>query len=277
MELVSDSSKKPDEALDSDFEFDIQKTIENRLERTSLDASDIEPRLDYLVSQLSTISDESQSLVSTSEPEIRILKFLINQEHNVKVCPECGAGLLKSDAYCYKCGLKLSIDSTEELSDLEKLYDKKISHKTDNAFKFAYVIYLDRLMKNQPVSQKKIQSYNATLDKLRKKALEDGYDNPDNALSFIEKNRHVLFYDSHPDLKTVINIDLYEDIFEDKSSLTVSQIVETIIGYLNKQYFITLSNYEISRYYNVLSILSKCHEYLGDIDLTLRINFKLFI
>ena len=66
-------------------------------------------------------------------------------------------------------------------------------------------------------------------------------------------------------------------IFENKCKSSEKNIVETIAEYLKRQYMITLSNYEISRCYNILYILSKCHEYLGNIDSVLKCNFKLFI
>ena len=284
MELYSYSSHKiketlEDAGIESDFEFDIQKTIENNIERSSLEASDIEPKLDYIVDQLSTIADESESVTLTSSPDERILKFLINQEHNLKACPECGAVFLKSDSYCFKCGLKLGRpDYEEELNDLEKLYDKKISHSFDNNFKFAYVIYLEYLYTNGCViPESEIKTYNITLERLTRKASEDGYDSIERAEDFINDNRHVIFYNSHPELKRVINVDLYEDIFENKCKSSEKNIVETIAEYLKRQYMITLSNYEISRCYNILYILSKCHEYLGNIDSVLKCNFKLFI
>ena len=283
MELFSDSSQKLKEALedagiDSDFEYDFQKTVENKIERSTLDASDIEPKLNYLVDQLSTITDGGKGIVSTSSPKKRTLKFLINQDHNIKTCPECESRVLKSDKYCFKCGLKLSMDYEDELSDLEKLYDKKISHKTDNNFKYAYVIYLDYLNKHgRAISESEIKAYNVSLDKLSKKALKDGYDKPGKAIEFINDNKHVIFYNSHSDLKNVINIDLYEDIFEDKNKTSKKAIVETIVGYLTRQYYITLRNYEIRRFYNVLSILSKSYEYLGDVDSALKSNFKMFM
>ncbi|SDA45503.1 hypothetical protein [Methanobrevibacter millerae] len=284
MELYSYSSHKiketlEDAGIESDFEFDIQKTIENNIERSSLEASDIEPKLDYIVDQLSTIADESESVTLTSSPDERSLKFLINQEHNLKSCPECGAMFLKSDSYCFKCGLKLGRpDYEEELNDLEKLYDKKISHCSDNNFKFAYVIYLEYLHTNgHIIPESEIRSFNVTLERLTRKASEDGYDSIERAEDFINDNRHVIFYNSHPELKRVINVDLYEDIFENKCRSSEKNIVETIAEYLKRQYMITLSNYEISRCYNILHILSKCHEYLGNIDSVLKCNFKLFI
>lgn len=322
--MGSDSGEKDrlkevleDAGIDSVFEYDFQKTVENKIRRSKLDADDIEPKLDYLVCQLSTISrEDAKSVVTTSSPKERSLKFLINQKHNVRSCPECKAIYLKSDSYCHKCGLRLKKpDYEEELSNLEKLYDRKISHEINSSFKFAYVIYLDYLNRhNSMIPESEISQYNVTLEELTKKAAEDGYIEGDlnrlnlidllgrnhlkasgekliklnrhpsaasvlskDAVDFIDDNRHALFYNSHRELKRVINIDLYDDLFERKCRPLKRDIVETIGEYLTRQYHITLSNYEITRYYNVLYILSRCHEYLENTDLAFKSYFRIFI
>ena len=178
------------------------------------------------------------------DDKVKEIKFLINQEHNVKECPKCGATLLKSDRFCHKCGvnvlsasvgakfsptskaksedkssnlekepiekafkkaeesadslfkegpskqssfeepLKAKVSQTEdnstldELSELEKLYSKKVSSKYSPKFKFAYVLYLNEIKKKpskELPEDKYLQLYDARVSKLKKQALEDNY------------------------------------------------------------------------------------------------------
>ncbi len=138
-------------------------------------------------------SDEIEVLTADSlenmakDDRVKEMKFLLNQDHNLKECPKCHAKILQYDKYCFRCGCEVrqalfEIDSqkseispkreaeskstadelselvqkyneetnstTDELSVLEKLYSKKVSSKYSPKFKFALVLYLSEINKN---------------------------------------------------------------------------------------------------------------------------------
>ena len=319
--------------IDLNMGYEIQETIKSEIKLGKLSVDNIEERLNFLIEQFSTINSkkEVKNPVVVTSPKERTLKFLINQEHNVKTCKECGAKLLKTDTYCYSCGFEFDLNESKvknsmdcELTDLEKLYDKKVLHKNDNNLLFAYVVYLDYLNKNKSVPQNSIDSYDVKLNKLERKALSDRYitpiDNLDNltvselreilktnnlkvsgrkdelieritlnkvayndkklskdAIEFINNNRHILFYNNHPELKPIINVDKYADIFENQNKTNSNRIQETIIEFLNSQEYQTLTNYEIERYKAILLILADLYEMNNDITRAIESNFKIFI
>ena len=307
-----------DAGISPEYAHHIQKTLENEIKHSKLDVNDIEPRLNYLISQLSTITNEDdiKNIVEITSPSQRTLKYIINQSHNVRPCPECGAEFLKTDRYCYKCGLKLD-NPVDELSDLEALYSKKISHTTDNKLKYAYVTYLDYLYKNKP-SDTHLKIYNVSLNKLETKAHKDNYiasiecmnirqlreilkknhlkvsgtkdelierirgSSCDSVLSkegisYLNKNRHVIFYNMHPELKDVINIDIYENLFEEKTVKSRKEIIATLIEYLKKQETITLSNYEVDKYRSILLLMARYYESIKKVNLALEAYLEIFM
>lgn len=319
--------------IDLKVGFDIQETLKNEIRQGKLSANDIEKRLNYLIDQFSSLSSkEVENPVTVTSPKERTLKFLINQDHNVKRCKKCNAKLLKTDTYCYECGfkfdmedekVKINIDS--ELNELEKSYNERILHKNDNNLLFAYVVYLDYLNKNKTsIPQNSIDSYNVNINKLERKAISDRYVTPitdlenltvnelkeilktnnlkvsgrkdelieritlnkvaysdkklsKNAIEFIESNKHILFYNSHPELKPIINVDKYADIFENQNKTNSGRIRETVIEFLNTQEYHTLTNYEISRYKAILLILSDLYEMNNDITRAIETCFKIFL
>ena len=319
--------------IDLKVGFDIQETLKNEIRLGKLSVNDIEERLNYLIDQFSSLnSKEVENPVIVTSPKERTLKFLINQDHNVKICKKCGAKLLKTDTYCYECGFefdmeeeKVKINLDSELNDLEKSYNEKILHKNDNNLLFAYVVYLDYLNKNKTsIPQDSIDSYNVNLNKLERKAISDRYvtritdlENltvselkeilktnnlkvsgrkdelieritlnkvaysdkklSKSAIEFIESNKHILFYNSHPELKPIINVDKYADIFENQNKTNSSRIQETIIEFLNTQEYHTLTNYEINRYKSILTILSDLYEMNNDVSRAIETYFKIFI
>lgn len=97
------------------------------------------------------------------------------------------------------------------------------------------------------------------------------------AIEFINSNRHILFYNSHPELKPIIDVDKYADIFENQNKTNSNRIQETIIEFLNTQEYQTLTNYEIMRYKSILFILSDLYEMNNDITRAIESNFKIFI
>lgn len=118
----------------------------------------------------------------------REVTFLYNQNHNLKICPDCGTNLLKTDDYCYKCGKAFTkIEETKELikeesksdefSDLEKLYSKNIKSKYSPNFKFAYIKYLDAFSRNakDKTIERIAKHYDTTPAKLMRQAKEDNY------------------------------------------------------------------------------------------------------
>ena len=319
--------------IDLKVGYDIQETLKNEIRLGKLSANDIEERLNFLVEQFSSINSEDvENPVTVTSPKERTLKFLINQDHNVKRCRKCNAKLLKTDTYCYECGykfnrveIKIEENMVSELNNLEKQYNEKILHKGDNNLLFAYVVYLDYLNKNKaPIPQNSIDSYNVNLNSLERKAISDKYithvNDLDNltvselkdilkthnlkvsgrknelieritlnkvaysdkklsksAIEFINSNKHILFYNSHPELKPIINVDKYADIFENQNKTNSRRIYETVIEFLNTQEYQTLRNYEIARYKAILLILSDLYEMNNDIRMTIESYFKIFI
>lgn len=319
--------------IDLKVGYDIQETLKNEIRLGKLSANDIEERLNFLVEQFSSINSEDvENPVTVTSPKERTLKFLINQDHNVKRCRKCNAKLLKTDTYCYECGykfnrveIKIEENMVSELNNLEKQYNEKILHKGDNNLLFAYVVYLDYLNKNKaPIPQNSIDSYNVNLNSLERKAISDKYITPVNdldnltvselkdilkthnlkvsgrknelieritlnkvaysdkklsksAIEFINSNKHILFYNSHPELKPIINVDKYADIFENQNKTNSRRIYETVIEFLNTQEYQTLRNYEIARYKSILLILSDLYEMNNDIRMTIESYFKIFI
>lgn len=320
--------------IDLSVGYDIQETLKSEIKLSKLSAADIEERLDFLIEQFSTMnSNESpDNSVTVTSPKERTLKFLINQDHNVKACSKCGVKLLKSDTYCYSCGYEFDLKNADlkndiecELDKLEREYNERIFHKNDNNMLFAYVIYLDYFNKNKKaIEQTSIDSYNVKINRLERKALHDRFitqisdlDNltvdelkeilkknnlkvsgrkdelieritlnkvayndkklSKSAIEFINSNRHILFYNSHPELKPIINVDKYADIFENQNKTNSNRIRETVIEFLNTQEYQTLRNYQIARYKSILLILSDLYEMNNDIIKAIESNFKVFI
>ncbi|MBR0271844.1 MAG: hypothetical protein IJQ68_07650 [Methanobrevibacter sp.] len=176
--------------IEHKFGYNIQSTLKDEIKKGRLSVDEIEPRLNFLIKQLSSIESEEnhEDKVKITSPKQRTLKFLINQKHNLKTCPYCKRKILKTDSYCYKCGFSFtsnedisqdeSKSSNREIEDLEKSFDLRNSKEMDNRFKFAYVLYLDYLNKyNSIIPQKHISEFNVNLTDLENRAIADGYIN----------------------------------------------------------------------------------------------------
>ena len=121
------------------------------------------------------------------ENKVKELEFLLNQQHNIRPCPKCGAIILLKDKFCYKCGCEVL-----KVADVPKetnIGEKKTQNE-NIAFKFAYVLYLDQINKKP---DKKIandtyfKDYNVKVSKLKKQANEDGYLEKGNPLAAAKK------------------------------------------------------------------------------------------
>ena len=120
--------------------------------------------------------------------KIKEIKFLANQKHNLKTCPECNTQFLKQDEFCFKCGASVVTQDTvkqkteqpqptNELSDLEALYNQTVQSKYAPSFKVAYVLYLEEFRKNptKKFADTIAKRYETTPKKLQKQALEDEF------------------------------------------------------------------------------------------------------
>lgn len=403
----------------------IYSQLKKEIKTGKVNENNIEKRLEELISQRKEQARSrhggSRSSMSTGTGEFHIIsegslekmakddkvkeiKFLINQEHNVKECPKCAATLLKSDRFCHKCGvnvlsasagaksfstskaksedkssnlekepiekafkkaeesadslfkegpskqssfeepLKAKVSQTEdnstldELSELEKLYSKKVSSKYSPKFKFAYVLYLNEIKKKpskELPEDKYLQLYDTRVSKLKKQALEDNYieyGNPliaaesatvkeikdvlkehdlkvsgkkedlierlgqnlseedlkkafpkkvlsisDKGNEFIEKNRYVLYYDKTTPLRTHMEVDEYDSIFEDADDLSDENIYALLIDHLIKREDDFIMNKKWSPYRYNFMILARVYKDSGDEYKVLDCDFKLFI
>ncbi len=307
------------------------------------------------------LSQDSLEQMSNDD-KVKKIKFLINQEHNTEKCPKCGATVLNTDKFCYKCGVdtisgrsleeleKLSQDpfikeekapekSTEDqLSELEKLYNKKVSTKYDTKFKFAYVLYLEQINKkpNKKIADDKyLKLYDATVAKLKKQALEDEFleeGNPlvaaksatvkdikeilkehdlpvsgkkddlierlgeniseeelkkafpkkvlsisDKGLEFIDKNRYVLYYDKASQVRTHIEVEEYDNVFEEKDNWSDEDIYSTLSQYLVKREDDLVGKKDWGAYRYNFMILARVYKDMGDDYNLLDMDFRLFI
>lgn len=325
--------------IERKFGFSIQSTLKDEIKKGRLSVDEIEPRLNFLIKQLSSIESEEnhEDKVKITSPKQRTLKFLINQKHNLKICPYCKCEILKTDSYCYKCGFNFSYneDNTKdesksvntELEDLEKSFDLRNSREMDNRFKFAYVLYLDYLNKyNSVIPLKHISEFNVNLTDLEKQAIADRYINnsfdlnnltvkdlksilrknnlkvsgrknemierinenidlnsyKSNSISFeakkfINKNRHVFFYFNHSELKSLITVDKFDDLFSDIVKPTNKIASDKIIKYLTQEEYMAQCNWQIDQYKKILFVLSSFYEKDNDLFHTTEIYIRLLL
>ena len=148
---------------------------------------------------------------NTKMDKIKEMKFLLNQSYNLEECPECQTKILKTDKFCYKCGCDLlesminkdyeklnkklnsmqknvpkkSNTQADEMSELERAYNKKILTKYSTTFKFAYVLCLEQINKNPNKEPKKsiFLKYEISFSEIKKRAKEDGYIEDSNPLT----------------------------------------------------------------------------------------------
>ena len=229
--------------------------------------------------------------------------------------------------------------STEDqLSELEKLYNKKVSTKYDTKFKFAYVLYLEQINKkpNKKIADDKyLKLYDATVAKLKKQALEDEFleeGNPlvaaksatvkdikeilkehdlpvsgkkddlierlgeniseeelkkafpkkvlsisDKGLEFIDKNRYVLYYDKASQVRTHIEVEEYDNVFEEKDNWSDEDIYSTLSQYLVKREDDLVGKKDWGAYRYNFMILARVYKDMGDDYNLLDMDFRLFI
>lgn len=148
------------------------------------------------------------------EDKIKEMKFLLNQEHNLLRCPNCGEFFLKGDKFCYNCGFDIlkfikdlesgkinipeeskPIEEQESRSDIkdskkeskypsQKSSDSKQKSKITAAekrainLKFASVVFLYEKSKNPTKLVKESyykNRYDVRLPKIKKHVKEEGY------------------------------------------------------------------------------------------------------
>ncbi len=148
------------------------------------------------------------------EDKIKEMKFLLNQEHNLLRCPNCGEFFLKGDKFCYNCGfdiLKFIKDlesgnvtileehkpmdkkDTKSTTEDSKKESKSSSNKSANPkqkskisaadkrainLKFAAVVFLNEKNRNPTKLVKESyykNRYDVRLAKIKKYVREEGY------------------------------------------------------------------------------------------------------
>ena len=151
--------------------------------------------------------ESSEEIIEITEEKIaefhkidypRKFAFLNTFDFNLKTCPDCNTKFLKADLFCFNCGASVLTQDTvkndnleihdgkltnqsksgsNELSDLESLYNQTIQSKYSPNFRIAYVLYLENLRKNpsKKFSEKIAKKYETTISKLKKQALEDDF------------------------------------------------------------------------------------------------------
>lgn len=310
------------------------------------------------------------------DDKVKEIKFLVNQEHNLKECPKCKAKILQYDKFCFRCGCevrealfeeaiekisqksKSTLESkstadelseleqkyedakstTDELSELEKLYNKKVSTKYSPKFKFAYALYLNEI-NNNPNKSINANYYKANYDtslvKIKKQAKEDEFvadGSPliaaksatvkdlkkilkdhdlmvsgkkedlierlgenlteeelkqlfpkkvlsvtDKGLEFIEKNRHVFYYDKTSQIRTNVEVEEYDSIFDDVDDMSDENIYNLLVDFLLKRENDLVDKKNWGKYrYNFMA-LGKVYKDMGENLKVLDIDFKLFI
>ena len=395
--------------------LEIQKELKESIKRDEVKADGLETRLNYLIEQKKKSKSELKSshkdlpkgrkdnkigsriqiqddakeieVISANSLEnmakddkVKEMKFLVNQEHNLKECPKCGAKILQYDTFCFKCGCEirkamfdkgfekteLKSESTldinkeskstadelsqleqqynenkaaaDELSELEKLYSKKVSTRFSPKFKFAYVLYLDEINKNPNKSIKNDyykSNYDTSLTKIKKQAKEDefiGEGSPliaaksatvkdlkkllkehdlmvsgtkdelierlgenlteeelkevfpkkvfsvsEKGLEFIEENKYVFYYDKTTPIRSYVEVEEYDSIFDDVNDLSDENIHKLLSDFLEKREEELLSKKNWAGYrYNFMA-LARVYKDSGNEFKVLDNDFKLFI
>ena len=324
------------------------------------------------------------------DDRVKEMKFLVNQEHNLKECPKCGAKILQYDTFCFNCGCEIrkamfdkGFEKTEgksestldinkeskstsdinketkstadelsqleqqytetkaaadELSELEKLYNKKVSTRFSPKFKFAYVLYLDEINKNPNKSIKNDYykaNYDTSLTKIKKQAREDefiGEGSPliaaksatvkdlkkllkehdlmvsgtkdelierlgenlteeelkevfpkkvfavsEKGLEFIEENKYVFYYDKTTPIRSYVEVEEYDSVFDDVDDLSDENIHKLLIDFLEKREDELVSKKNWAGYrYNFMA-LARVYKDSGNEFKVLDNDFKLFI
>ena len=146
------------------------------------------------------------------EDKIKEIKFLLNQEHNLLKCPNCGADFFRGNKFCYNCGFdilkfiqdlesgKIKISEEPEpvadeenkvvkaKSDVENSKEESKSSSKKSAvsaatkrainLKFASVVFLNEKSKNPTklVNESYYKNrYDTRLAKIKKSVREEGY------------------------------------------------------------------------------------------------------
>ena len=395
--------------------LEIQKELKESIKRDEVKADGLETRLNYLIEQKKKSKSELKSshkdlpkgrkdnkigsriqiqddakeieVISANSLEnmakddkVKEMKFLVNQEHNLKECPKCSAKILQYDTFCFNCGCEIrkamfdkGFEKTErrsestfdinkksksttdelsqleqqynenkaaadELSELEKLYSKKVSTRFSPKFKFAYVLYLDEINKNPNKSIKNDyykSNYDTSLTKIKKQAKEDefiGEGSPliaaksatvkdlkkllkehdlmvsgtkdelierlgenlteeelkdvfpkkvfsvsEKGLEFIEENKYVFYYDKTTPIRSYVEVEEYDSIFDDVDDLSDENIHKLLIDFLEKREDELVSKKNWAGYrYNFMA-LARVYKDSGNEFKVLDNDFKLFI
>lgn len=164
--------------------------------------------------EVNVITPESLAKMQKLD-KIKEIKFLLNQEHNLIKCPNCGADFIKGDKFCYNCGFdilkfiddlnsgkinisngepepigvkeintstedskKESISPTEKSTTPNQKAPIKASEMRAINLKFASVVFLyeKNLNPTKLVKESSYKSrYNTRLSKIKKYVREEGY------------------------------------------------------------------------------------------------------
>ena len=395
--------------LDSSDGYDIQRQLKADIKRGDVKEDGVETRLNFLIEKRikekkasSDFKQEDSLNEVSSNDNVKELKFLLNQEHNLIKCPNCDKKILKRDKFCYSCGFELSKengidfnaesisetdfgvgssigyapevkventfypsmeyeldakvedtispmsdssaevlepkDVSDELSELEKLYNKKVSTKYSPKFKFAYVLYLDEINKNPNKSIKNDyykSNYDTSLTKIKKQAKEDEFIGEGSPLiaaksatvkdlkkllkdhdlmvsgtkdelierlgenlteeelkevfpkkvfsvsekgrEFIEENKYVFYYDKTTPIRSYVEVEEYDSIFDDVNDLSDENIHKLLIDFLEKREDELVSKKNWGGYrYNFMA-LARVYKDSGNEFKVLDNDFKLFI
>ena len=115
--LISDSfiERLNNVGLDSSDGYDIQRQLKADIKRGDVNEDGVETRLNFLIEKRIKEKKASNDIKLrdslneiASNDNVKELKFLLNQEHNLIKCPNCDKKILKRDKFCYSCGFELS-------------------------------------------------------------------------------------------------------------------------------------------------------------------------
>lgn len=168
------------------------------VEETVAESKEVETQAEPSIESKETEEDKGYTKVEhefnpedmekwAEENKVKEVKFLLNQVHNIRPCPKCGAIILIKDKFCYKCGcevLKVSAAPTEAPTEEKPAQDENI------AFKYAYVLYLNLVNKYPGMkiaNNKYLKKYGVKVSQLKKQATEDAYLEEGNPLAVAKK------------------------------------------------------------------------------------------
>lgn len=110
-------------------------------------------RLNYLLKQMAP-KVKKQKIDSRELLAKKELVFLLNQENNRTICPNCQSQLFITDKFCYRCGSKnnqiitVNQKNNDDDLNLDEIYCAKLYEKYPLGFKYAYVCFLKYLEKH---------------------------------------------------------------------------------------------------------------------------------